>query len=48
MYFDFIEKNHLRTIKLDANLKNKYYSDLNNISESWIGYNKLDSFLKVI
>lgn len=37
MYFDFIEKNHLRTIKLDGNLKNKYYSDLNNISESWTG-----------
>ncbi|MGL4802049.1 MAG: hypothetical protein ACRC18_07260 [Cetobacterium sp.] len=37
MYFDFIEKNHLRTIKLDDNLKNKYYSDLNNISESWTG-----------
>lgn len=36
-YFNFVEKNHLRTIKLDDNVKHKYYIDLNNISESWTG-----------
>lgn len=36
-YIDFIEKNHINPIKLEQSEKNKYYLDLQNLSNSWTG-----------
>ncbi|MGL4902500.1 MAG: hypothetical protein ACRDDH_14445 [Cetobacterium sp.] len=36
-YIDFIEKNHIRPIKLDIGEKQEYYFALENISNSWTG-----------
>lgn len=36
-YLEFIEKNHIKPMKLNQDEKQKYYLDLQNISNSWTG-----------